>query len=70
MSHHIDGNDPPYLPRGCDQQGRYPQAAEASTELGADEPDNDSTKAIVGDVAICGAILIIIYAILAMVLYG
>jgi hypothetical protein len=24
------------IPRGCDQQGRYPQAAEAATEIGAD----------------------------------
>jgi hypothetical protein len=24
-------------PRGCDQQGRYPEAAEAATELGADD---------------------------------
>lgn len=24
------------MPKGCDQQGRYPEAAEASTEIGAD----------------------------------
>lgn len=28
----------PYIPKGCDYQGRYPQAAEACTELGADTP--------------------------------
>ena len=27
------------IPKGCDQQGRYPQAAECCTELGQDEPD-------------------------------
>ena len=27
------------IPNGCDQQGRYPQAAEPCTELGQDEPD-------------------------------
>ena len=27
------------IPNGCDQQGRYPQAAECCTELGQDEPD-------------------------------
>ena len=27
------------IPRGCDQQGRHPQAAEACTELGADDED-------------------------------
>lgn len=24
-------------PRGCDQQGRYPEAAEAATDIGADD---------------------------------
>lgn len=32
-----------YLPRGCDQQGRQPQAAEACTEVGADAPRNDAS---------------------------
>ena len=27
------------LPTGCDQQGRYPEAAEACPELGADDPE-------------------------------
>ena len=27
------------IPDGCDQQGRYPQAAECCTELGQEEPD-------------------------------
>jgi hypothetical protein len=27
------------IPNGCDQQGRYPQAAECCTELGQEEPD-------------------------------
>ena len=26
-----------YIPAGCDQQGRQPQAAEACTDLGADD---------------------------------
>jgi hypothetical protein len=25
------------LPKGCDQQGRYPEAAEAATEVGQDD---------------------------------
>jgi len=35
-----DGTEPTVrrLPRGCDQQGRYPEAAEAATEVGH-EPD-------------------------------
>jgi hypothetical protein len=27
------------LPKGLDQQGRYPEAAEAATEIGQDDPD-------------------------------
>ena len=35
-----DGTEPTVrrMPRGCDQQGRYPEAAEAATEVGH-EPD-------------------------------
>jgi hypothetical protein len=34
-----DGTEPTVrrLPKGCDQQGRYPEAAEAATEVGQDE---------------------------------
>ena len=36
-----DGTEPTVrrLPKGCDQQGRYPEAAEAATEVGQQEPD-------------------------------
>jgi len=27
------------VPKGCDQQGRFPEAAEAATEVGQDDPD-------------------------------
>jgi hypothetical protein len=27
------------MPKGCDQQGRYPEAAEAATDVGQDEPN-------------------------------
>jgi hypothetical protein len=35
-----DGTEPTVrrMPRGCDQQGRYPEAAEAATDVGQ-EPD-------------------------------
>ena len=29
------------LPQGCDQQGRYPEAAEAATEIGAEQDRYD-----------------------------
>jgi hypothetical protein len=28
----------PRIPKGCDQQGRHPEAAECCTEVGADDP--------------------------------
>ena len=36
-----DGTEPTVrrLPLGCDQQGRHPQAAEAATEVGQDDPN-------------------------------
>lgn len=46
----IRRNRIPRIPKGCDQQGRYPQAnewavvhfpAEAATEIGADQVRND-----------------------------
>lgn len=33
----------PRIPHGCDRQGRHPQAAEACTELGADD-DADALR--------------------------
>ncbi len=30
------------IPMGCDQQGRYPQAAECCTELGVEDDDGNS----------------------------
>ena len=37
-----DGTEPTVrkLPLGCDQQGRYPEAAEAATEVGQDDDLN------------------------------
>ncbi len=49
-------------PTGCDQQGRYPEAAEACTELGADDFD-DAAAIIVGQIA---CIILIIAAIAAV----
>jgi hypothetical protein len=31
----------PRLPKGCDSQGRHPEAAEAATDIGADEPPKE-----------------------------
>ncbi len=38
----------PYIPAGIDQQGRYPQAAESATEIGAEKDYDDSLAVFVG----------------------
>lgn len=54
----------PYIPEGCDQQGRYPEhaePAEACTDIGADEvpePDHDMVKTVLRDVAIVAMVLL------------
>lgn len=38
----------PYIPEGCDQQGRHqPQAAEACTDVGCDDDDLAAASGIV-----------------------
>jgi hypothetical protein len=48
------------IPKGCDQQGRYPEAAEAATEVGADDDAVESLGTLVllglGVVVLVGAI--------------
>lgn len=38
----------PFIPRGCDQQGRFPEAAEAATEVGTEEDRGDPLAVFVG----------------------
>ena len=53
-----------YIPRGCDQQGRIPEAAdvpapaEAATEIGADDPPlHNLMRVVLGDLAIAAALV-------------
>jgi hypothetical protein len=60
-----DGTEPTVrrLPKGCDQQGRYPQAAEAATELGVDDgPETLGAVVLMGViiVAVVGAIAFLV----------
>jgi hypothetical protein len=56
----------PRIHRGCDQQGRYPQAAECCTELGADTDEDDGFAAffIPLAAAIIGCLTLIIWAVI------
>ena len=52
------------LPKGCDQQGRYLEAAEAATDLGADDPPEPNYfRVVLIDVLIACAIVGVIAAI-------
>jgi hypothetical protein len=53
------------IPKGCDQQGRHPEAAEAATEVGLEEPEHDMLKVIATDVlravaAICALCIVVL----------
>jgi hypothetical protein len=54
------------IPKGCDQQGRYPQAAESATEVGVEE-EEDYT-AMIDDIAIAAAVIMVIAAIVLWVM--
>ena len=44
------------LPKGLDQQGRYPEAAEAATEIGVDDaPESLGTLVVLG---LCVVVLV------------
>jgi hypothetical protein len=62
----MEGEDMTYIPKGCDQQGRYPEAAEAATEVGVEE-EEDYT-AMIDDIAIAAAVIMVIAAIVLWVM--
>jgi hypothetical protein len=52
------------LPLGCDQQGRYPEAAEAATDIGADDPpEQDMFWVVMNDVLLSVAIVAALFAL-------
>lgn len=65
-----DGTEPTVrrLPRGCDQQGRYPEAAEAATDVGQQEPDfygKDFIREELKAVLLCGLGVIAVVGVIA-----
>ena len=57
----------PYIPKGCDQQGRYPEAAEAATDVGADDaPEPDIVRAVLTDIALSAVVI----AVIALIVIG
>jgi hypothetical protein len=65
---YIDDTEPTVrrLPKGCDYQGRYPEAAEAATEIGIDDaPESLGTLVVLG---LCVVVLVGVLAFLVGVL--
>ncbi len=55
-------------PKGCDQQGRFPEAAEAATEVGQEEPNFYSIQYVfeeIGLMVVWGAAIFAAIAIVA-----
>ena len=68
-----DGTEPtilrrPRIPLGCDQQGRYPQAAEAATEIGVGDPKQHWWYSMAVDAALALALVVTLYLIILVVL--
>ena len=66
MEHYYtDGTEPtilrqPRIPLGCDEQGRHPQAAEAATEIGADDDGDPYMQAFIEDVVMAISVMIVV----------
>ena len=60
------------VPKGCDQQGRFPEAAEAATEVGQEEPNFYSKELMLEEAAKFAVAVVIVGAavVLAAFLAG
>lgn len=58
------------VPKGCDSQGRYPEAAESATEVGVEDDFEPDYTATVKDLAIAVVIICCIALVLSVVLEG
>ena len=57
----------PYIPKGCDYQGRHPEAAESATEVGADDPPPpDMVRVVLGDLIIAVALVAVVAVVVLL----
>ncbi len=54
------------LPKGCDQQGRNPEAAEAATDVGQDDPNFYSRQFMLEELGSLLAWALGIFAVVAL----
>jgi len=56
------------LPQGCDQQGRYPEAAEAATDVGQEEePNFYSSQMMLEETAKFALGVLVIFAVVGLI---
>ncbi len=48
------------MPKGCDYQGRHPEAAECCTEIGADDAPETLGKIVVVGAAVVAVLVVIV----------
>jgi len=57
------------VPKGCDQQGRFPEAAEAATEVGQDDPDFYSKELLLKEIFDFAMAVVIVGTVVVVVSY-
>jgi hypothetical protein len=56
-----------HIPKGCDQQGRFPEAAEAATEVGQEEPNFYSKELLLKEAAEFALSVLVIFAVVGAI---
>jgi hypothetical protein len=57
-----------HIPKGCDQQGRHPEAAEAATDVGQEEePNFYSSQMMLEETAKFALGVLVIFAVIGLI---
>jgi hypothetical protein len=56
-----------HIPKGCDQQGRHPEAAEAATDVGQEEPNFYSSQMMLEETAKFALGVLVIFAVVGAI---
>jgi len=57
-----------HIPKGCDQQGRHPEAAEAATDVGQEEePNFYSSQMMLEETAKFALGVLVIFAVVGLI---
>jgi hypothetical protein len=57
-----------HVPKGCDQQGRHPEAAEAATDVGQEEePNFYSSQMMLEETAKFALGVLVIFAVIGLI---